>query len=134
MPETLARFASLLLCATFGWAAVVKLLRYERWTAIVDRYALPSFLGTIAKPGVPLAEVAIAVTGVFVSQRVGAAAALAALALFSLAVLRARAINGDKLPCGCFGGSEERHYRTMILRNALLSTLAATVLLTGTLQ
>lgn len=107
----------------------MKLIRYERWTAIVDRYALPSVLGAIAKPTVPIAELAIAVVGLFVSPAIGASAALAALALFSLAVLRARRINGDKLPCGCFGGSEERHYRTMILRNGLLGALAAAILL-----
>ena len=129
MPEATARIASLLLGATFAWAGVVKLLGYGRWSAILERYGLPGPLRAAAAPGVPAGEVAIAVTCAFVSPRAGAAAALALLSLFSLAVIRARSINGDRLPCGCFGGSEERHYRTMILRNAFLGALAGAVLL-----
>ena len=129
VPEVTARIASLLLCTTFAWAALAKLLGYGRWTVILERYGLPSALRRVAAPGIPAGEAAIAVTGAFLTPRIGAAAALATLAVFSLAVLRARRINGDKLPCGCFGGSEERHYRTMILRNAFLAALAAAVLL-----
>ena len=129
MPEVVARLAALLLFTIFAWAAAMKLVSYDRWSAILDRYGLPSMLRTAARPGVPIAEGAIAIAGVFLSPRIGAAAALAVLAGFSLAVLRARTINGDKLPCGCFGGSEERHYRTMIFRNGLLAASAAAVLL-----
>ena len=129
MPEVAARIAALLLCAIFAWAAAVKLLGYERWSAILDRYGLPPIVTAIARPTVPIAEAAIAIFGAFLSPRIGAAAALAVLAGFSLAVLRARRINGDKLPCGCFGGSEERHYRTMIIRNGVLGAFAAAVLL-----
>ena len=129
MPEITVRIALLLLAAAFTWAAVAKLVAFRRWSAVIARYGLPAPMDRIAGPLVPLAELAIAVTMLFVSARVGAAAAVGALALFSLAVLRARSINGDRLPCGCFGGTEERHYRTMIWRNAGLGALAAIVLL-----
>jgi hypothetical protein len=63
------------------------------------------------------------------APRAGAALAVALLAAFSLVVLRGRSRQGEKLPCGCFGRSRERDYRTMLLRNALLGLLAAVVLL-----
>jgi hypothetical protein len=84
-------------------------------------------MGVVATPLVPVVELATALTIAFVSARAGAAVALVLLAAFSLAVLHARSINGDRLPCGCFGGSEERHYRTMLWRNAALALLAALV-------
>jgi hypothetical protein len=129
MPEATARIAAVLLAGAFTWAAVAKILAFARWRAVLARYGLPSPLRRTALVGVPGGEVAIAAVTLFVSARAGAAAAVGALALFSLAVLRARAINGDTLPCGCFGGTEERHYRTMLWRNAALGALAAIVLL-----
>ena len=110
------------------WAGVAKVTAYSRWKAVLARYGLPSGVRAVAGPFVPALEVATAITIAFFSARVGAAAACALLAAFSLAILRARAINGDRLPCGCFGGSESRHYTTMMWRNAFLVVLAALVL------
>ena len=129
MPETTVRIAVLLLAAAFMWAAAAKFFAFPRWKAVIARYGLPAPIDRIAVPLVPVAELAIAIVMLFISARVGAAAAVGALALFSLAVLRARSINGDRLPCGCFGGTEERHYQTMIWRNTGLGVLAAVVLL-----
>lgn len=129
MPETLARIASLLLASAFSWAAVAKLSELRRWRSVVGRYGLPPSVAVLATPAVPVGELAIAVTIVAISPRVGALLSLTVLAMFSLAILRARAINGDRLPCGCFGGSAERHYQTMMLRNGGLGTLAGIVLL-----
>lgn len=128
MPESFARIASLLLAGAFLWAGVAKALGYARWRAVVARYALPAPLGSVTAPVVPAVEISIALVILLVSPRAGAVLALAALSLFSLAVLRARSINGDKLPCGCFGGREERHYSAMLWRNFLLAVLAALVL------
>lgn len=129
MPETIARIGSVLLAGAFGWAALAKLTDLGRWRSVLGRYGLPSLVVAIATPAVPLGELGIAVTTVTVSARGGAIAAIGALVMFSLAIVRARSISGDRLPCGCFGGSAERHYQTMMLRNAGLGTLAAIVLL-----
>ena len=128
MPEITARIAGLLLAGAFAWAAVAKVFVYRRWRQIVTRYGLPSGLDAVIAPVVPVGEAAIATTIVGFEPRVGAAAALAALSLFSFAIVRARSITGDRLPCGCFGGGEDRHYRTMLWRNAALGGLAAVVL------
>lgn len=128
LPEVIARFAAVLLSLAFAWAAVAKLSAYARWKAVLARYGLPASVRYVAGPLVPVIEIATAVTIVFISARAGAAAACVLLAAFSLAILRARSINGDRLPCGCFGGSEDRHYRTMLWRNASLALLAALVL------
>lgn len=128
MQESVARIASLLLAGTFLWGGAAKILAYERWRAVVARYDLPRAVGSVATPLVPALEIGVALTLAFVSPRAGAVVALAALSLFSLAVLRARAINGDRLPCGCFGGREERHYATMMWRNFALAVVAAIVL------
>ena len=129
MPETTARIASILLAVAFAWAGIAKLLTYRSWRAVLDRYGLPRPLGAVVAPIVPVAELVLAAVIVFVSPRVGAIAAVGALAAFSLAIMRARAIQGDRLPCGCFGGSAERNYQTMIVRNAVLGTLATIVLI-----
>lgn len=129
MPETTARIASILLAVAFAWAGTAKLLTYRRWRGVLERYELPRPLRAVVAPVVPVAELAIAVVSLFVAPRVGAIASVGALAAFSLAIMRARALQGDRLPCGCFGGSSERNYQTMIVRNAALGTLATIVLI-----
>lgn len=129
MPETTARIASILLALAFSWAGVAKLLAYQQWQKALAGYGMPQAVRNVTAPVVPLVELAIAVALLFVSPRLGAIAAVAALAAFSLAIMRARALQGDRLPCGCFGGSSERNYQTMVARNALLGALATIVLL-----
>ena len=129
MPEMTARFASILLALAFAWAAVAKIVAYRRWQQVLERYGLARPLRMAAAPAVPLFEVTIAAVTLFVSPRIGAIAAVAALAVFSLAIMRARALQGDRLPCGCFGGSSERNYQTMVVRNAVLGALATIVLI-----
>ena len=129
MPEITARVASIVLAVAFAWAGTAKLLTYRRWRAALERYELPGPFQIIIAPVVPVAELAIAAVILFVSPRVGTIASVGAIAAFSLAIMRARALHGDRLPCGCFGGSSERNYQTMIVRNAALGTLATIVLI-----
>lgn len=131
MPEMTARFASILLAVAFAWAAVAKITAFRRWQQVLERYGLPKPVRMVAGPAVPVFELVIAVISLLVSPRIGAIAAVAALAAFSLAIMRARTLQGDRLPCGCFGGSSERNYQTMIVRNAILGTLATIVLVSG---
>src|SRR5688500_14237574 len=127
MPEETAVFAAVLLAAVFVWAAASKLFSYRRWNTTLDGYGLPLAAKSVAAPLVPVAELATAVL-LIVATRAGAAAALALLSLFCLAIFRARSITGDKVPCGCFGGSEHRDYRAMLWRNTALILLSAAIL------
>lgn len=132
MPETFARVASVLLALAFGGAALAKLVNFASWRAVLGRYGLPQRSRGIVSVATPAIELAIATVILFVSPRIGAVIAIGALALFSLAILNARTLNGDKLPCGCFGRSSERDYKTMLVRNSVLSAVAAAVLLSET--
>ncbi|MDQ3940196.1 MAG: hypothetical protein M3238_02470 [Actinomycetota bacterium] len=117
--------------ATFGWAAVLKVARFGSWRAALVRYRLPATVFSVALVAVPLFEASAVALLLFGSTPVGAALSLALLSTFSWAVVRARAISGDRVPCGCFGRLEERDYRTMLLRNAALGLAAAAVLIRG---
>jgi hypothetical protein len=127
MVATIARVATLLLAVTFAWASIAKLLRWTRWRDAVARYRLGGAALT-TEFAVPAVEAGVAALLLWGDARVGAAASLSLVSIFSLAVLRARAQEGDSLPCGCFGGATERDYRHMLVRNASIAALAALVL------
>jgi hypothetical protein len=128
MPVTVARVSAALLALTFTWAAVAKLMAFGRWRDALRSYRLPPPLHAIAEAGVPGLELAVAALLVTSSAKAGSALALAMIATFSLAVLRARAQGGDRLPCGCFGRASPRDYRALLARNAALGLLTAIVL------
>ena len=121
---------ALLLAAAFAWAAVAKSLRPAAWRAALAGYRLPLRTRQLALAGVPVAEGAVAVLLLSGgdASKAGAALSVALLAAFSIAVLRARRLQGDRLPCGCFGGAGRRDYRSMLVRNGFLGGLAAAVL------
>jgi hypothetical protein len=81
--------------------------------------------------GVPVLEVAVAALVLAGAPLTGASLALVLLAAFSGVILRARAFHGDRIPCGCFGRTSARDYRTLLARNVALGALAATVLVSG---
>lgn len=114
---------------TFGWAAAAKVFRFGSWRGALLRYRLPAPAFAAAAVVVPVAEVAIAVSIVAGLARPGAALTIALLSAFTAAIARARAITGDKVPCGCFGKMTERDYRVVLGRNVLLGMAAAVVLL-----
>lgn len=122
--------AALLLAAAFAWAVLAKAARPGAWRDALPGYRLPVRTTRLTLFAVPLAEAGAAVlllSGDDVSKA-GAALSVALLAGFSIAVLRARRLQGDRLPCGCFGGAGRRDYRIMLVRNAFLGGLAAAVL------
>lgn len=131
MDHASAQVGGLILAITFACSAVAKVVRFRTWRALVPRYGLPAGIDAATILGVPIAEGVIPVLFVAGASRAGAAFALVLLAAFSLAVLRARRLEGDRLPCGCFGKATTRDYRVTILRNALLALAAALVLLAG---
>lgn len=123
--------APFLLAAAFFWAAIAKASRPAAWRAALLGYRLP---GPLVMPALVLVPVAEITAGVLLSAggvagKAGAALAVALLAAFSLAVVRARRLTGDRLPCGCFGGSGTRDFRLMLVRNAALGAVAAAILL-----
>jgi hypothetical protein len=128
MVQEIARLASLVLAMAFAWAAVAKVFGYRTWRHALTGYRLGGVKERLAAIGVPAAELCLAVLLFAGWLKIGAAASVAVIAAFSLAVLRARAIQGDRLPCGCFGRASERDYRELLYRNAMLGVLAAGVL------
>lgn len=129
MPETFARAASVALVIAFAWAGIAKLINFASWRTVLGSYGFPERVRSVVAVATPIVELIVAGVILFISPRIGAVLTVAALALFSLAILNARTLNGDRLPCGCFGSSSERDYKTMLLRNAVLGAVAAAVLL-----
>ena len=131
MELLVVRIAGSLLVAAFAWAAIAKLANRREWRDALEGYGLGRSTKSVAFWGVPIAEAAIVVVMLALSARAAAALTVALLASFSLALLRAKEIRGDRLPCGCFGKATDRDYRLMLVRNAGLGSLAAVVLLSG---
>lgn len=132
MPDPLLFVFELVLALTFGWAVVAKLVHWGSWTQSLGAYGFPERTRPLVGVLVPVAELAVAALVLAGPIRVGLAAALLLVSAFSFGILRARSLQGDQLPCGCFGRTEERDYRLLLIRNALLGTLAGIALVAGT--
>lgn len=129
MPTVMYSLAAAALALVFAWSAAAKLVRMGVWRAALEGYRLP-ITGALAV-AVPVVEAAVPALVLAGASRAAAALALAALVGFSAAILRARALRGDRLPCGCFGKSDERDFRSMLARNASLGLLAGAVIAKG---
>jgi hypothetical protein len=119
------------LSVVFAWSASAKLLRYQEWRIALAGYRLPVPVERAARAGVPIVELLVPLLFIAGNVAAGAALVMALVGAFSLAVLRARSLEGDRLPCGCFGRGKARDYRVMLLRNSVLGTLAAALLVAG---
>jgi hypothetical protein len=128
MPETTARIAAGVLAATFAWAGIAKLIAYQAWRVAVAGYRLPEPVERAARPLVPVVELGVAVVAIGGRTKLAAALTLALVGAFSLALVRGRAIHGDRLPCGCFGGRDESSAVAMMWRNGALGVLALGVI------
>jgi hypothetical protein len=124
----IGRAAALVLAGVFLAAGVVKGLR-PGVTAVAFRgLGLPG-AGVLARV-VPVAEAGLAVLLVL-APRVGAVAALLALAAFS-AVLRAALRRGTAVACGCFGAAGTAPVSAVdLVRNGLLGLGALAALAAG---
>ncbi len=120
MADILLFAAAAVLGLTFTWSAAFKLFRFAEWRDAIRVYGFPSPVGNAALVLVPLAE--LACVALLLLNQFAAAGAMSAalLAAFCAALLRARARTGDRLPCGCFGRTEPRDYRVLLLRNVAL--------------
>jgi hypothetical protein len=131
MLATVGSLASLLLGATFAWASLAKVFGWRRWRRALTHYRLAPRGEEVAAVAVPVTEAgtcALLMTG---TSRIGCALALAVVSGFSIAIVRARFLGGDALPCGCFGGDGAIDFRRLLLRNAVLGAAAAFVLVAG---
>ena len=124
----LARFGAFILAATFGWAALAKLLRFSEWRAALRAYRFSQPLERVAVKAVPIAEAAIATLLLARFTRVASVASIALLAAFSLVLYRAARQRGSRVPCGCFGRTRERDARIALARNAALMVVSAWLL------
>lgn len=114
-----------------GWAGIAKAVRFVAWRSSLVGYRLPRSAFPVVLIGLPVVELGTAALLLSPLSRAGAAVALALVSAFSAAVVRARAIAGNRVPCGCFGGLKTRDYRLMLVRNAVLGLAAAVVMIRG---
>lgn len=124
--------ASVILAAAFAWAGLMKVIQAERWLSDLRNYRLPRPVRALGFLVLPWLEIGVAALLIASAARVAALIALSLLALFCVAILRARRLSGsDQMGCGCFGSARVRDYRILLLRNAVLGLLAASILASG---
>ena len=131
MTDSLTVISGTALVIAFAWAAFSKVASYERWRGALRGYGLPGGFERVAGPGTPALEIVAVLLVLTGPLEVAGAVMLALLASFCLVILSARASKGDRLPCGCFGGTTERDYRLMLIRNAALAVPAGVLVLSG---
>jgi hypothetical protein len=117
-----ATIAAFLLAAVFAWAAIAKAVRYR---VTVEAFgALGVWWPAVSAVAVPIGELAVAAV-LLVRPEVGAALALAALAAFTLVVVRG-VVQGTTAGCGCFGSRRVDPVGPAdVIRNGLLAAFAA---------
>ena len=132
MIDALVVLSTLALGAVFGWAGSAKILGADRWRIDLRvTYRLPRPVAAAAFVLVPWAEIGVVVALLTGWYRLGAVLAIILLFASSIAIVRARVIQGtNRLSCGCFGGSAPRDYRVLLLRNGGLVVLAIALLVT----
>jgi hypothetical protein len=118
--------AAEVLAVAFGWSAVAKVVRFGRWRGSLAGYHLRH--EPVLAVAVPTLEAAVPALALAGRPGLAGGVALLLLAVFSWAILRARRFGGDRLPCGCFGGSARRDYRLLLGRNMALGVVAASAL------
>jgi hypothetical protein len=124
--------ARLVLAAVFAAAATAKLLDRAATRRTLADFGVPARLAPPGAVGLPLAEAAVAVLLLPpATASWGAAAALALLLVFLLAMARSLA-RGQRPSCNCFGRRHSARVGAMTLaRNAGLAAIAGWVALMG---
>ncbi|HEX6399428.1 MAG TPA: MauE/DoxX family redox-associated membrane protein, partial [Actinomycetota bacterium] len=111
------------LAVAFAWAAATKVVSARRWRRALAGHALPGPMEWSAVWAVPVVELLVPVLAIAGRERTAAAVALAALGVFTAALVRAGLREGVDVPCGCFG-RESVDLRAALARNAVLVALA----------
>jgi hypothetical protein len=126
---SVAEIAAAALALTFASAGFAKVAGFRRWRRAPASLELPATPAAVGAFAVPPLEVVAATLLLLGPPRAGAGLAIGLLAGFSVVLLRARSLRGDRLPCACFGGQGDWDYRLLLARNAVFAALAAVVLL-----
>ena len=120
-----AAVAGAVLAGTFAWSSIAKLASPDRWRRVLAERQLPEPLERAARWAVPSVEAVVPALALLGLRRASAALALAALAVFSIEIVRVRLVIGPRVPCGCFGGRTTVPTSVQLGRNAALATAAA---------
>jgi hypothetical protein len=131
MLDTVVRVAAGLLALLFAWAAAGKVIRFGAWRSALQGYALPRPVRYLGVAGVPMLEGAVVGLVLIGELPPAGALCIVAVSVISLAILRRRALEGNRIPCGCFGRATTRDYRVMLARNLLIALMGAVVLIGG---
>ena len=131
MTDALTFLAALLLALTFLWSGAVKVGRAARWLEALGVYRVPRRFEPLVFVAVPAAEIGVAGLIVIGATKPAGALSVALLCAFTAALLRARKLEGDRLPCGCFGGTKEHDYRLLLARNLMLLLPAVVLMIAG---
>jgi len=126
-----ASLAAVIVAIVFAWAAIAKAIRHGPTVTAFAALGVPApaLLATL----VPIGELGIAGTLV-VRPDIGGALALAALAAFTLVVIRA-VLAGSSTGCGCFGSPRSQPVSPAdVVRNGILAAFAAVATGTRSLQ
>ena len=115
------------LAAAFAWAAISKLVDWERWRRTLAAHELPRAVETLARRAVPVAEAAVPALALTGMTMMAGAWALVLVAIFTAEAVRAWKRFGAQVPCGCFGGREAIAPPALLTRNAGLAIAAAVV-------
>ncbi len=111
------------LAVTFAWSSIDKIGGWSRWRRALAGHAFPPGVAGIAAWAVPGTEALVPVLALLGRPRAAAAAALAALMVFSAALGRLAMRDGVRVACGCFGrGSID--VRVALARNVALGAAA----------
>ncbi|GAA2600242.1 hypothetical protein GCM10010399_33800 [Dactylosporangium fulvum] len=124
--------AQVMLSLTFAVAAIAKLRDLAGFRqSLAQLLPVPALQGTSTAVAVPVAELAIAVLLVVPStSTVGALAAMTMMVAFTATIGRALH-RGDHAPCHCFGASPRRLGPQQLVRNLVLTAVAALSLADG---
>jgi hypothetical protein len=111
------------LAVTFAWSSIDKIGGWSRWRRALEGHAFPPSVARIAAWAVPGTEALIPVLALLGRPRAAAAVALAAIVVFSAALVRLALRDGLRVSCGCFGrGSID--VRVALGRNVALAAAA----------
>jgi hypothetical protein len=108
---------------TFAWSSIDKLIGWSRWRRALAGHAFPPSRARVAVWAVPGIEALVPTLALLGRPRAAAAVALAAIVVFSAALVRLALRDGARVSCGCFGrGSID--VRVALGRNAALAAAA----------
>lgn len=118
-----AAAAVAVLAVTFAWSSIDKVAGWSRWRRGLHGQAFPPSVARSAAWAVPATEALVPALALLGRPRSAAAVALAAILVFSAALVRLALRDGARVSCGCFGrGSID--VRVALGRNAALAAAA----------